>query len=123
MTFWQDNYYPYYKVTSTGSTNTETDYETEDQLRKAGCYTWNRQTGIGGPSATAHFGHQMTLRATADSRYRVRTGHSAWTRMTSILRRLVQHAQQPGLGDYQEATTSTTEPPRPRRQPARARHL
>jgi len=48
MTFWQDNYYPYYKVTSTGSTNTETDYETEDQLRKAGCYIleppdWNRR--------------------------------------------------------------------------------
>jgi len=34
MTFWQDNYYPYYKVTSTGSTNTETDYETEDNCAR-----------------------------------------------------------------------------------------
>ena len=81
MTFWQDNYYPYYKVTSSGSTNTETDFETVDQLRKAGCYTWNRQTKVGGPSDTCTIsGHQMTLRSTADSRYRVRTGRSSWTR-------------------------------------------
>jgi hypothetical protein len=81
MTFWQDNYYPYYKVSSSGTTDTVTVYETENQLRKVGCYTWNRQTHIGGPSATCTMsGHQMTLRATADSRYRVRKGWSSWDR-------------------------------------------
>jgi len=81
MTFWQDNYYPYYKVSSSGTTDTITVYESENQLRRIGCYTWNRQTHIGGPSATCTIsGHQMTLRATADSRYRVRKGWSSWDR-------------------------------------------
>jgi Tfp pilus assembly protein, tip-associated adhesin PilY1 len=81
MTFWQDNYYPYYKVSSSGTTETINVYETENQLHKAGCYTWNRQTHIGGPSATCTIsGHQMTLRSTADSRYRVRKGWSSWDR-------------------------------------------
>jgi len=81
MTFWQDNYYPYYQVPSGGTTQTITMYQNEQQLRRLGCYTWNRQTHTGGPSATCTIsGHQMTLQANADSRYRVRTGWSSCTR-------------------------------------------
>ena len=81
MTFWQDGYYPYYQIPSGGSSETITVYEDEQQLRRAGCYSWNRQTHIGGPSATCRIsGRDMTLRATADSRYRVRTGWRGWNR-------------------------------------------
>ena len=81
MTFWQDDYYPYYQVPSGGTTQTITVFETEEQLRRAGCYTWNRQTQIGGPSDTCMIsGRQMTLRATGDSRYRVRTNWHSWNR-------------------------------------------
>ncbi len=81
MTFWQDGYYPYYKVPSGGTTQTITAYEDKQQLIGAHCYTWNRQTNTGGPSATCTIsGHQMTLQSTADSRYRVRKGWSSWTR-------------------------------------------
>ena len=77
MTFWQGGYYPYYQVPRGGSTETVTVFQNEQQLRRAGCYTWSRQTG--GPSATCTiFGRPMTLRATADSRYRVRTDWHSW---------------------------------------------
>ena len=75
MTFYQDGYYPYYQIASGGSSETLTVFESEEQLRRAGCYTWNNHTHTGGPSDTCTLsGRTMTLRATADSRYRVRTG-------------------------------------------------
>jgi hypothetical protein len=78
MTFWQDNYYPYYQIPGGGSTQVITVFETEQQLRRAGCYTWKQQTKTGGPSATCTIGGRtMTLRGTADSRYRVR-GNGWW---------------------------------------------
>jgi len=81
MTFWQNAYFPYYKVAAGGTTDTITVYEDEQQLHRAGCYTWNRQTHTGGPSATCTIGgRQLTLRATADSRYRVRTNWHSWSR-------------------------------------------
>jgi hypothetical protein len=80
MTFWQDGYYPYYQVPSGGSIETVTVFQDEQQLRRAGCYTWDRQTNTGGPSAACVVsGRPMTLRATADSRYRVRTGWHSWS--------------------------------------------
>jgi hypothetical protein len=81
MTFWQDNYYPYYQVPGGSSTQTITVFENEQQLRRAGCYTWNRQTKKGGPSQTCTIGGRtMTLRATDDSRYRVRHGWFTYNR-------------------------------------------
>jgi len=77
MTFWQDGYYPYYQVPRGGSTETVTVFETQEQLIGAGCYTGDRQTG--GPSAVCMMaGRTMTLRASADSRYLVRTGGHSW---------------------------------------------
>jgi len=71
MTFWQDGYFPYYQVTGGAAIETLTAFEDESQLRRAGCFTWNDEDASG-PSATCTIsGHQMTLRATADSRYRV----------------------------------------------------
>jgi len=81
MTFWQDNYYPYYKVTSSGSTNTETDFENRGPTAQGRLLHLEPPDESGGPSDTCTIsGHQMTLRSTADSRYRVRTGRSSWTR-------------------------------------------
>jgi hypothetical protein len=116
MTFWQDNYYPYYRISSAGTSDTVTVYETEDQLRRAGCYTWNRQTHIGGPSATCTIAHrQMTLRATADSRYRVRTNWHSWNRYdVDFCGDSCNMPNNLGWGDYQgsyyqyQRTTQTT---------------
>ena len=81
MTFWQSGYYPYYQVPGGGTTTTITIYETQQQLQNAGCFTWNRQTNSGGPSATCTMnGRTMTLQSTADSRYRVRNGWFSWNR-------------------------------------------
>jgi hypothetical protein len=81
MTFWQGSYFPYYQVPSGGSTQTVTVFEDEHQLARAGCYSWNRQTHAGGPSATCTIsGRQMTLRGTADSRYRVRSTWYSYSR-------------------------------------------
>jgi hypothetical protein len=116
MTFWQDGYYPYYQVPGGGSTETITVFETEDQLHRAGCYTWNRQTHIGGPSATCTIsGHNMTLRASADSRYRVRTGWHGWQRYdVDYCGDSCNMPDNLGWGDYQgsyyeyQRTTHTT---------------
>ncbi len=116
MTFWQDNYYPYYRIASSGTTDTVTAYETEDQLRRAGCYTWNRQTHMGGPSATCVISHhQMTLRASADSRYRVRTNWHSWNRYdVDFCGDSCNMPNNLGWGDYQgsyyqyQRTTQTT---------------
>lgn len=81
MTFYQDGYFPYYQTSSGSSSETITTFQSEEQLRRAGCYRWNRQTGTGGPSATCTIGgHVMTLRAVADSRYRVHSGRNDWNR-------------------------------------------
>jgi hypothetical protein len=103
MTFWQDGYYPYYRVASSGSTDTVTVFENENQLRRAHCYTWNRQTHIGGPTATCTIsGHTMTLRGSADSRYRVRKGWSSWNRYdVAYCGDSCEMPNNLGWGDYQ----------------------
>jgi hypothetical protein len=81
MTFYQDGYFPYYQSSNGSSSETITTFESEEQLRRAGCYTWNQQTRRGGPSATCTIsGRLMTLRANADSRYRVHSGRNDWNR-------------------------------------------
>ena len=70
MTFWQDNYYPYYPVTGTVTSNTATRFLDKDELKAADC--WTKQSG---PSATCTIHGQLyTRRATLNSRYRVKTG-------------------------------------------------
>ena len=76
MTFWQDGYFPYYQVRGSVSIESVTAFKDEPQLRRAGCFTWNSESNTGGPSATCTInGRQMTLRATADSRYRAQDRH------------------------------------------------
>jgi hypothetical protein len=116
MTFWQDGYYPYYRVPSGGSTDTVTVFESENQLRRLGCYTWNRQTHTGGPTHTCTIsGRTMTLRATADSRYRVRTNWFNWHRYdVDYCGDSCNMPNNLGWGTYQGSYyqyTRTTQPP------------
>jgi hypothetical protein len=73
MTYYQGNYFPYYLNTST-TTNTVTVFKSNSQIAQAHC--WNASSG---PAATCRInGITMTLRSTADSRYRIRRGWRTW---------------------------------------------
>lgn len=80
MTFWQGDYFPYYKST-TGSGGTVTQFYPEHRLLGAHCLDKNGHGGaIGaGPSQSCRLdGITMQLRSAADSRYRVRVGWGTW---------------------------------------------
>jgi hypothetical protein len=75
MTFYQDGYFPYFQTARGDSSESVAVFRSKEQLRRAGCYTWDQQTLMGGPSATCNLsGRELTLRPTADSRYRVQVG-------------------------------------------------
>ena len=75
MTFYQDNYYPYYPLTGPPTANTLTRFLDRDLLETFNC--WNKKTG---PTATCTVdGMLYTRRATNDSRYRIRTGGNNFT--------------------------------------------
>ena len=75
MTFYQDNYYPYYPLTGAPVSNTITRFLDKDLLRTFAC--WTNKTG---PAATCTIdGMLYTRRTTNDSRYRVRLGSNTFT--------------------------------------------
>jgi hypothetical protein len=75
MTFYQEGYYPYYPISGAVTTQTVTRYVDRDKLRAFNC--WNKKDG---PSGTCTFDGQIhTLRATDDSRYRIKTGPASYT--------------------------------------------
>jgi hypothetical protein len=79
MTFYQDNYYPYYPVTGTVTNNTVTRFLDKDELKAADCWT-----KAAGPSATCTIHGQLyTRRATPNSRYRVKTGAQTYNLVDS----------------------------------------
>jgi hypothetical protein len=70
MTFYQDNYYPYYPVTGTITNTTITRFLDKDELKALDCWTKSA-----GPSATCTInGQTFTRRSSLDSKYRVKTG-------------------------------------------------
>lgn len=74
MTFWQNGYYPYYEVTAGGTTGTVTEFQSKDKLVAASCF----DTGWGPSPSCSISGVKMTLRATVNSRYTVRTGPTSY---------------------------------------------
>ena len=75
MTFWQDNYYPYYPYGGPVAATLVTKFIEKDQLKAFNC--WNKKTG---PTATCTIDNQVyTRRATDDSRYRIKTGATGYT--------------------------------------------
>ena len=75
MTFYQDNYYPYYPVSGSPVANTVTRFLDKDLLRTFNC--WSK---TGGPTATCTVdGMLYTKKTTNDSKYRVRTSGTGFT--------------------------------------------
>jgi hypothetical protein len=75
MTFYQKNYFPYYKVSGTVTYTTLSRFLGKDQLAALGCWT-----KTAGPSATCTVDSQVyTLRASNNSAYRVITGGSTYS--------------------------------------------
>jgi hypothetical protein len=74
MTFYQSGYFPYFLSSGGGTTGTITTFAPVDKIASSHC--WDNHTG---PTQTCRIdGVNMTLRSSADSRYRVRTGPSTW---------------------------------------------
>jgi hypothetical protein len=79
MTFYQDNYYPYYPVSGVAPTSLVTRFFEKDQLKTFNC--WNKKTG---PTATCTIDNQLyTKQLSSDSRYRVKTGGTGFTDVDS----------------------------------------
>jgi len=77
MTFYQDNYYPYYPVMGLPFLQTVTRFFDKDQLRAFNCF--NKKTG---PTSSCTIDGQLyTRRATDDSRYRVKLSGTTFTRV------------------------------------------
>jgi hypothetical protein len=73
MTYYQSGYFPYF-LNAGGSTGVITTFATIDKIANSHC--WNNHTG---PAQTCRIdGVTMTLRDSANSRYRVRTAPSVW---------------------------------------------
>ena len=75
MTFYQDNYYPYYPITGTVTETPTARFYDKDELRALNC--WNKDTG---PTPTCTINSQAyDLRLTGNSKYRVKTGGDTYT--------------------------------------------
>jgi hypothetical protein len=75
MTFYQDGYYPYFKVSGAVTTASATEFFTKDLLASLSC--WTKAAGASG-TCTVN-GQSYTKRTTLDSRYRVKTGKTSFT--------------------------------------------
>jgi hypothetical protein len=74
MTYYQNNYYPYYPISGSYTYTTTERYLDKDQLDAAGC--WNKTTG---PASSCTIGGvAYTRRTTNNSRYRIKTGGSTY---------------------------------------------
>jgi hypothetical protein len=75
MTFYQDNYYPYYPVGGLGTSVVANRFFPKEQLKAFNC--WDKHTG---PTATCTIDNQVyTKNVSNDSRYRVKTGGTSYT--------------------------------------------
>jgi hypothetical protein len=75
MTFYQDNYYPYYPISGAMAVTNVTRYFDKDKLKTFNC--WSKKTG---PSSSCTIDNQLYTRQIGnDSRYRVKTGGTSFT--------------------------------------------
>jgi hypothetical protein len=97
MTFYQDGYFPYYEIAAGGTVSTVTEFEAQDKIANAGCFStaW-------GPFPVCTFsGTWMKLRLMQNSRYRVRTGPDSYVDAEQNFCGEICEVKGVGTGEYQ----------------------